>query len=267
MHSSVLTLKSVSHSDGCAKSIWVVSILYINTASETRRTVSSMIFYPASLSPSRHQAASQLTCTRCWRLSRSLARRTQRASPWCERGRGSWGCTRWGRPCRSPAGCTRTCTRPGGSSGGCAGSLPCCTSACSLRTCTGSASPDEGGGTGEGGVNANFGQRPKSWPMNNMMLLFLSQAPSEIVNRLFALVGTSPVITGSASVWLIQPLRLNLNRVNQLAAAARSRWCRDEQLSSEDRHQHGPDVKTPLLHVYAQVISILMKRMRATRNI
>ncbi len=82
------------------------------------------------------------TCRECWRLSHSRARHTQRASLLCGRGRGSSGCRMWGRPCRSPAGCTQTCIHRGASSDACAGFPPCCRCAYSPRTCIGIASPE-----------------------------------------------------------------------------------------------------------------------------
>lgn len=89
-----------------------------------------------------NKAMWRITCITYWRPSHNLAHHTRTASPWCERGRGSWGCKRWGRPFHSLADCKQRCTRPGVSSGVYAGFLPCCTSLCNLRTCTGSASPD-----------------------------------------------------------------------------------------------------------------------------
>lgn len=112
-----------------------------------------------------NKAVWRLTCITCWKPSHSLAHHIQTASPWCEHGHGSWGCTRWGKPFRSPVDCTRTCTRPGVSSGVSAGFPPCCTSLCSLRTCTGSASPERGR---RGGRNQRLNKAEKEYPSLNL---------------------------------------------------------------------------------------------------
>lgn len=81
------------------------------------------------------------TCTACWTPSHSPARRTQMASPSCALAHGSWGCRRWGRPCRSPPDYRQRCTLLGESSGGCAGCLLCCRCGDSPQRCTGTALP------------------------------------------------------------------------------------------------------------------------------
>lgn len=86
-------------------------------------------------------AGGRLTCTACWTPSHSPARRTQMASPSCALAHGSWGCRRWGRPCRSPPGYRQRCTLLGESSGGCAGCLLCCRCGDSPQRCTGTALP------------------------------------------------------------------------------------------------------------------------------